>query len=158
MQSVETRTLSGSWLKAARLYLAVIGLGNLSSEVAQFPLYTIWSDGSRGHILVALVHGTAGDLFISAAALMAGLVVFGDRRWPAYGFWRVAISTMLLGLGYTIYSEWINVEVRHTWAYSKLMPTLPPLGTGLSPLLEWIVVPALAFLVTLRYAGVHADN
>jgi hypothetical protein len=91
--------------KGSRLYLAVIGLGNLSWKVAQFLRYTIWGDGSRGHILLALVHGTAGDLFISAAALMAGLVVFGDRSWPAYGFWRVAISAMLLGLGYTIYSE-----------------------------------------------------
>jgi hypothetical protein len=133
--------------------LAISCFGNLLWEAAQFPLYTIWNDGTRSHMLLALVHGTVGDLMISAAALMAGLIVFGDRRWPAHGFWRVAIPTFLLGLGYTIYSEWINVEVRHTWAYSKLMPTLPPLGTGLSPLLGWITVPALAFLVTHRYAG-----
>ncbi len=158
MQSVETRMLSGSWLKAARIYLAVIGLGNLSWEVAQFPLYTIWSDGSRGHILLALVHGTVGDLFISAAVLMVSLVVFGDRRWPAFGFRRVAIATILFGLGYTIYSEWINVLVRHTWAYSSLMPTLPPLGTGLSPLLEWIIVPTLAFFVTYRFAAGHTGT
>lgn len=55
MQTVETRMLSGSWLKAARLYLAVIGLGNLSWEAAQFPLYTIWYDGASGHMLLALV-------------------------------------------------------------------------------------------------------
>ena len=89
---------------------------------------------------------------------MASLIVFGDQRWPAYGFWRVAIPTFLLGLGYTIYSEWINVEIRHTWAYSDLMPTLPPLGTGLSPLLEWVVVPALAFLVTHGYARGHTGT
>ena len=100
----------------------------------------------------------SGDLFILAAALMVSLVVFGDRRWPAYGFWRVAIPTFLFGVGYTIYSEWINVDVRHSRAYSKLMPILPPLGTGLSPLLEWLVVPTLAFLITHRYAGSHNGN
>ena len=89
---------------------------------------------------------------------MVSLVVFGDRRWPAYGFWRVAIPTFLFGVGYTIYSEWINVDVRHSRAYSKLVPILPPLGTGLSPLLEWLVVPTLAFLITHRYAGSHNGN
>lgn len=141
------------WMKAVRVYLTAIAVGNLLWEAAQLPLYTIWYEGSRDHLLLALFHGTVGDLFISAATLMASLAIFGDRRWPAYGFCRVAISTFLFGLGYTIYSEWMNVAVRHTWAYSKLMPTLPPLGTGLSPLLEWIAVPALALFVTHRYAA-----
>jgi len=144
---------SPHWLKAVRTYLTMIAVGNLVWEAAQLSLYTIWYEGSRNQQLIALFHGTVGDLFISAATLMASLAVFGDRRWPTYGFWRVAISTFLLGLGYTIYSEWMNVAVRHTWAYSKLMPTLPPLGTGLSPLLEWIVVPVLAFVVTHRDAA-----
>ncbi|MBI4273753.1 MAG: hypothetical protein HY659_03500 [Rhizobiales bacterium] len=143
----------GHWLRAARTYLAVIGVGNLLWEAVQFPLYTIWYEGTRGHILLALIHGTVGDLFISAAALMASIVIFGDQRWPAHAFWRVGIPTILLGLGYTVYSEWINVEVRHTWAYAELMPRLPPLGTGLSPVLEWIVVPVLALIVTRRDAG-----
>ena len=131
----------------------MVDLGNLIWEAAQFPLYTIWYEGSRGHQLLALLHGTVGDLFISAAALMASLVVFGESRWPARAFWRVAIPTIMLSLGYTVYSEWINVEVRNTWAYSSLMPTVPPLGTGLSPLLEWLVVPALALLMLRRTVG-----
>jgi hypothetical protein len=118
-------------------------------EAAQFPLYTIWYEGSRGHQLLALMHGTVGDLFICAAALMASLVIFGDEAWPAHAFWRVGVPMLAFGLGYTVYSEWINVEVRYTWAYSHFMPRVPPLGTGLSPLLEWIVVPAFA-LLTLR--------
>jgi hypothetical protein len=143
----------GHWLRAARNYLVAVGLGNLLWEAAQFPLYTVWYEGSRGHQLLALLHGTVGDVFISAAALMASLVIFGDKTWPARAFWRVGVPMLVFGLGYTVYSEWINVEVRHTWAYSRLMPTVPPLGTGLSPLLEWLVVPVLALLVLRRAVG-----
>jgi hypothetical protein len=133
-----------SWLSAIRRYLLVIGIGNFVWEVAQFPLYTIWRDGTPGHLALALAHGTGGDLLVSAASLGIALALFGDDAWPERAFWRVASSTVAFGLGFTVYSEWVNVEVRHTWAYTGLMPRLPVLGTGLSPLLEWIVIPALA--------------
>jgi hypothetical protein len=147
---------SGRWLQAARLYLFVIVIGNMLWEAAQFPLYTIWYDGTRSHMILALVHGTLGDLFISAAALMTSLAIFGHPRWPACAFWRVGTPTVVIGLAYTVYSEWVNVVVRHTWAYTELMPTLPPLGTGLSPLLEWAVVPLLALLLTQRNVASEA--
>ena len=153
MQNMSAREPPAPWLKAARAYLTVIGFGNLLWEIAQFPLYTIWTEGSRSHFALALVHGTGGDLFISAATLMTSLVAFGDKTWPAQAFWRVGIPIIAMGLGYTIYSEWINVEIRHTWAYSDLMPRLPLLGTGLSPLLQWIVVPTLALFAARRTAG-----
>jgi hypothetical protein len=60
-------------------------------------------------------------------------------------FLPVAVAAMALGLGYTAFSEWLNIGVRRAWAYSDLMPVLPWLGTGLSPLAQWLVVPALAF-------------
>ncbi|KAB2919075.1 MAG: hypothetical protein F9K29_07530 [Hyphomicrobiaceae bacterium] len=121
-----------------------MAVGNLVWEIAQFPLYTIWRDGTRDHLLLALMHGPVGDMFIAAAALMAALAIFGDSRWPNAAFLRVAAAAVVFGLAYTIYSEWMHVEVRHTWTYSELMPRVPPLGTGLSPLLQWPVVPILA--------------
>jgi hypothetical protein len=79
------------------------------------------------------------------------------RNWVAsnlvnftYGFGASPFPPSRSGLGYTLYSEWINVEVRHTWAYSKLTPTLPPLATGLSPGAESIIIPALVFVVIRR--------
>jgi hypothetical protein len=57
---------------------------------------------------------------------------------------------VVFGVCYTVYSEWINVEARHTWAYSDLMLKVPPLGTGLPPLLQWIAVPVFALLMPRR--------
>ena len=54
------------------------------------------------------------------------------------------------GIAYTIYSEWLNTTVRQSWAHSPLMPVLPLIGTGLSPILQWLVVPSLALTLATR--------
>ena len=54
-------------------------------------------------------------------------------------------ATLAIGVGYTVYSEWQNTTVRKNWAYSELMSALPMLGTGLSPLLQWLFVPMFGF-------------
>jgi len=53
---------------------------------------------------------------------------------------------------YTIFSEWLNIVVRASWAYSPLMPVVHLINIGLSPLLQWIVIPAAA-LYAARRAG-----
>lgn len=59
-------------------------------------------------------------------------------------------TTIVIGIGYTVYSEWVNTAVRKTWEYSKLMPIIPFLGTGLSPLMQWLIVPTVAFSAVRR--------
>jgi hypothetical protein len=49
------------------------------------------------------------------------------------------------GLGYTIFSEWLNIVVRKSWAYSDLMPVIPVIDAGLSPVAQWIVLPLAGF-------------
>lgn len=139
-----------SWLGALRLYLGAILAGNLIWEFAQMPLYTIWTTDSLGEIFFAALHCTGGDVLISLSALTAALVFVGDRRWPSCGFWQVAATAGAIGLGYTIFSEWLNVEVRGAWAYADVMPLVPVIGAGLSPLVQWIAVPALSFLLIRR--------
>lgn len=47
----------------------------------------------------------------------------------------------LLGVGITIAAEWLFTEVWSRWSYAELMPTLPVLGTGLTPVLQWLLLP-----------------
>jgi hypothetical protein len=135
-------------LDAFRRYLLVIAIGNLVWEAVQLPLYTIWVEGSWSQIGFAWVHCTLGDVLIGAAALLGALMLCRMPKWPMGARGRVAAVAMILAVIYTIFSEWLNVEVRHSWAYRDIMPTLPWFGTGLSPVLQWIVVPLLA----LQYA------
>lgn len=138
--------------KPILLYLGFIGTGNLLWETAHLPLYTVWFRGSLRDRVVAVLHCWIGDILIAAACLLAALLVVG-RGWPARHLKRVALLAFALGVAYAVYSEWVNVVVRHAWAYSSLMPVLPPLGTGLSPLLQWMVIPPLAFLAVSRIAS-----
>ena len=138
------------WLGALRIYLGTTVTAHLIWEVAQLPLYTIWRSGTSREVAFAVFHCTIGDLMIATLSLIMALVCFGGGAWPRERFTPVMAVTLAIGVGYTVYSEYLNTVVRKTWAYSELMPTLPLLGTGLAPLLQWIIVPTMGF-AAMRY-------
>ena len=140
---------AGGPLGSGRAYIGLAAIGHLAWEAAQLPLYTLWSTGTPRAIRFALIHCTGGDVLITTATFSAAAALARHWRWPAFG-WRMALATILLGAAYTILSEWLNVEIRRTWSYAAAMPVVPWLGTGLAPLLQWLVVPGLAFAITAR--------
>jgi hypothetical protein len=137
----------------------VILVGNLLWEVLQLPLYSIWTTGTLREQAFAAGHCTLGDLLVAASALTLALLIVGDQRWPWDRFWLVAILTIASGLAYTVFSEWLNVVVRAAWAYSDRMPivSIAGLKIGLSPLLQWIVLPAAAFAIVKRVTTRQAE-
>src|SRR6266849_6660654 len=137
----ERRDVSEDWVRGLRTYVLVIAVGNLIWETFHLPLYEIWNTGTAGENLFAVVHCTGGDLLIAVTSLVLALVIGANQSWPQRGWERVILLTTGFGVAYTIFSEWLNVVVRASWAYSELMPVVPILGTGLSPLLECVIVP-----------------
>ena len=142
---------SAPFLLSLRRYFTVIALLNLIWEFAHMPLYTLWSTGTVEEIVFAAVHCTGGDILIAMSALMLPLLIVGTG-WPLKrtSVRRVIVFTMVVGLGYTVFSEWLNIVVREAWTYSELMPIVPVIDAGLSPLLQWIIIPWLAFTYALR--------
>jgi hypothetical protein len=138
------------WLAALRRYVAAIAILNLIWEFAQLPLYTIWWDGSIREILFAALHCTAGDIVIATLSLIGALLLVGTEDWPSRRSVPVTMLAVAAGIAYTIFSEWLNTEMRGSWAYTELMPTLPVIGTGLVPLMQWIVLPPLALAWSRR--------
>ncbi len=138
-----------SWLIVLRRYVAFTVFANLVWEFAQLPLYTIWWEGSPKDIIFAAVHCTGGDIVIATLSLLSALILVGHRGWPRERFGPVIVLTFLLGLAYTIFSEWLNTEIRGAWAYTNFMPRLPLIGSGLAPLAQWMILPWLG----LRWAG-----
>ena len=147
-------TVSVDWVGGLRVYLLATTVLDLLWEAAHLPLYTIWTVGTPHEKAVAVLHCTMGDMLIALASLTAALVIAGDRAWPGGRRWMaVAALTLAIGLAYTGYSEYLNAEVRRSWTYSDLMPRLPVLGTGLSPVLQWLVVPTAALFWARRIAS-----
>ncbi|MEC9368878.1 MAG: hypothetical protein VX871_09340 [Pseudomonadota bacterium] len=142
--------MAPTWLTGLRRYLAVSLGAHLTWEVLHLPLYTLWKVSNARELAVAILHCTAGDMLIALSVLASALVAAGTTAWPAAARLRVGLLTLMLGLGYTIFSEWWNVHVTKTWAYSDLMPVVPLTGIGVSPLLQWLVVPAMALAIASR--------
>ena len=136
-----------NWLQALRRYSVATVALHLAWEVLQLPLYTIWTAAPRSKQAFAVLHCTIGDIMIASLTLLIALALFGRAEWPRVGSKLVWLTTMFLGAGYTVYSEWLNVNVRRTWAYAPSMPTVPVIGTGLAPLLQWLIVPTLVLWI-----------
>lgn len=134
------------WLAGLRRYLVFLLLANLVWEFVHLPLYTIWTEGTPAAIAFAALHCTLGDLLIGTSSLLGALLIAGHPRWPEQRFWVTAFWTIAAGLAYTIYSEILNTQIRGGWAYRDIMPILPWIGVGLSPVAQWIVIPVAAFL------------
>lgn len=139
-----------NWLRTLRRYMAFIAGANLVWEFAHLPLYTLWETGTTSDLVFAALHCTGGDVLIALSAVALALFLAGTSRWPVTSGRRVAVLTLAFGLAYTFFSEWLNIEVREAWAYSDLMPVIPLIDAGLSPVLQWVVVPLAAFWWAMR--------
>ncbi len=125
-------------------YFCAIVVGNIGWEAIHLPLYTLWQSGTRSYLTFVVFHCSAGDLMIATIALIVAGMLAG-RGWPLRNYNRVAVLSVVFGLVYTVFSEWLNISIRGSWAYTAAMPVIPILGTGLSPVLQWIVVPVASF-------------
>src|SRR3546814_20472472 len=81
---------------------------------------------------------------------MLALFLVVRASWPQVDSRLIVAVAVVLGLSYTLFSEWLNIEIRQSWAYRDIMPVVPIVDAGLSPVLQWIIVPLAAFWVALR--------
>jgi len=134
-------------------YLPWLGGLNLAWETTQLPLYTLWSEASAGTIAFSVAHCTAGDIAIGVAALLMVLILGREGAVAQWRWRRSAVWTALACVAYTVFSEWNNTAILGSWAYSELMPTLKVagIGIGLSPLMQWLVLPPLALYLAGKF-------
>lgn len=146
------------WLRFAGVYLVYSLAAHLVWEIAQLPLYTLWQTAPAAYVIFAVLHCTGGDLLIASAAFGAALLVTGVRGWPPRRFIAFVLVAVASGAGYTFYSEWLNVFVRQSWAYSEWMPLIPGTGIGLSPILQWLLIPTPGLAWTYRVVTSRPGN
>ena len=127
---------SGRWIAVILVTFAFhfaweMAQGNLFRQMQSMPFWRAAAWCARA---------AAGDLVIttiafSAAAMSGGLhwPLIRRRLSPALIFLTVGI---LITIGYEIYAVSTG-----RWAYDEQMPQI--FGIGLSPLLQWIVIPLL---------------
>ena len=130
------------------LWVATSFALNLAWEAVQLPLYTIFSEGSARSIVYAVTHCTLGDVVIALACYAGAGVAMRNADWVRVRPFGGTAVAVVLGTAYTVFSEWLNVSVRGSWTYAPSMPVI--LGIGITPLLQWVVVPALSVAMMRR--------
>ena len=135
-----------AWRLIGLRYLPWLAGLSLAWEIAQLPLYTLWTEGSLAYIVFSVAHCTLGDVIIGAAALAVALIVTRSTELARWRWGRIAIVAALTGVVYTAFSEWMNTVALRSWTYSDLMPVLRAAGVefGLVPLAQWLLLPPLA--------------
>lgn len=113
-------------------------------EIAQFPLYDVWHQNDWGYILYGLAHCTLGDLLILLALYELVALLVRNRAWFRNArVWPCGLLFTALGLGYTVYSELVNVRIKGTWGYTELMPIVPGVEIGGTPFMQWLLIPPI---------------
>ena len=131
---------SGRWIAIILITFAL----HFAWEMAQHNLFQQMQSMPFWRATAWCVRATVGDLVITTIAFSAA-AMSGGRHWPlirrrlspALIFLAVGI---LITIGYEIYAVSTG-----RWAYDERMPQI--VGIGLSPLLQWIVIPLLEIAV-----------
>jgi hypothetical protein len=146
------RMEAASWgaaaIATASRWTAWLLVLNLAWEAAQLPLYAFAPQVTRAEIAYYILHCTLGDGVIALGAYAVAAFAARDASWPLHDSKRALVLACAAAIVYTAWSEWRNVYVAGNWAYADLMPTLA--GIGVSPLLQWTLLPPLAWWLLRR--------
>ena len=145
-----------NFCRAPEFSLVVWGL--LLNGIWEFAHSSLFTDHSQGwyYVLWSRLHCTVGDIMILLACFWLTSVLFQTRGWPIRSKFVVPwVAFVTFGLGYTVFSEWMNTQVRGSWTYANDMPSL--LGIGLTPILQWLVVPPTILWIIRKQDFLNAD-
>jgi len=121
---------------------------NLPWELWQIPLFKGMPSLSHWDGVILCTRAALGDAAIALLAFWLVAATSGTRDWVRRPSGATVSAFVAIGLIVTIALEYWATHVGGRWEYAAEMPRLPLLGTGLAPLLQWLLIPPLvAWLV-----------
>lgn len=131
-------------LNLPELNIAIFSLLlNFLWEMQQMPFFQLGSEFSCLEMIRNCTLATVGDVGISLIAFWVAAVVSKSRQWFQQSRWWQLSSFILVGVVITAIFEALATKVLDRWEYADAMPILPFFGTGLFPLLQWILIPPI---------------
>lgn len=131
---------------------------NLAWEYWQVPFFRGMADQPHWEGVKACTQATFGDAGISLAAFWITALLAGSRSWMLKPSRRDIAIFLGVGIATTIIFEELSTRVLQRWNYSDAMPRLPILGTGLLPLIQWLLIPPLVVWFVRRQIGAPASG
>ena len=137
---------------ARELHVALFAfLLNLPWEFLQVPLYAGMPAMPHWEAVQACTQAALGDVVIALMAYWSVAVWRRRRDWLRVYGTKECLGFVLVGVSITVAMEWYATLVSQRWEYAPLMPRVPWLGTGLSPLLQWLILPPLMLWMARRH-------
>lgn len=126
-------------------------------EFVQVPTYAGMAEMPHWEGVKLCMSATFGDVGFALTAFWVASVAARSRDWILRPTRVPSVIFVAVGIVLTVGFEHYYTTISLRWTYSDLMPLVPPLGTGLSPLLQWLVIPLLVIWLTRRHLlGMHA--
>lgn len=115
---------------------------NFVWEFLQAPLFEQLKDAAHWEAVKRCTIATIGDGVIMLVAFWC-VALASSRRWILEPTRSELLGFVAVGVVITIFLETLNTEYLMRWEYAPAMPIVPLLDVGLSPLMQWIVLPPL---------------
>ena len=134
---------------------------NYPWEFLQAPLYEGMATADHWDAVKICTGAALGDGVIMLTAFWAVAAVSRNRWWFLRPDRRQIASFVAVGVAVTILLERLATMSVHPdwgWTYADAMPLLPGTGVGLSPLLQWIILPPLAIWFVRRQLETRAPQ
>ncbi len=120
-------------------------------EFLQVPTYAGMAEMAHWQGVKLCTSATIGDVGFALTAFWTASLAARTRHWMGN---QVAFPVLVFlgtGIALTVGFEFYYTQVTLRWTYSDLMPLVPPFGTGLSPLVQWIVIPPIVLWLSRRH-------
>jgi len=151
MSNYRTVTRAFRWLNSPEWNVAIFAfLLSFFWEVQQMPFYQVPPELSCFAMIRNCTLATVGDVGIMLTSFWVVAAVSKSLQWVRQPDRRQIGIFTLIGVLITVIFEDLATRWLGIWTYADSMPTVPILGTGLLPLLMWLLIPPLTIWFVKR--------
>ncbi|MEO9885748.1 MAG: hypothetical protein ABJR05_16840 [Balneola sp.] len=147
LKRTENKNLYKKQVIAISVYAFIL---NFIWEVSQGPLFSDYVYDFQHISFCALA--SVADLIMVLLLYFVFSVTLKDPFWIRnFNLFKV-LSLLFIGGAGAILGEWRHLS-EGNWSYTESMPVLPIIEVGLTPLLQFIVLPILIYILANAYTS-----
>jgi hypothetical protein len=116
---------------------------NIVWESLHAPLFVFKEQSSWSTLTACLVFCAVVDAAMMLFIYWVVALIRKDRFWFLRGRSVDKVLFALAALTLAFASEYNAVHYRNLWEYSERMPLIPVVRVGLTPIVQWIILPGV---------------
>ena len=137
------------------IIISIFGfLFNFIWEIWQVPLFQGMDELTHFEATLHCTMAALGDVVILLVAFWIIALTARSRSWIIHPKTIQVTGFIVIGIVITVVIEAIAIHVLNRWQYATVMPTLPILGTGIAPILQWLIIPPI-IVSMMRRRGIN---